>query len=189
MRKHPVAPAQLRVPGRGRRDDERLSSSLIRRGRPPSQVRSRARNPISLNRWITSRTVVLVRGHKAGDRWYRRPGRHDDQRSADPSRLVLPTPHDLLQRIPFLIRQSPRPCRLGHRSTPLSTAITFTVESGLDCAASGCGPYLLPMAARSAIRSATRRTARTPAHGPDRARRCALADDLQHRRPRRCTRR
>ena len=66
------------------------------------QVRVRcneiARSPISLNEWMTSRTVsscaatsrAIAGTGGAGRR------RHDDQRAADPDRAVLAASHDLL---------------------------------------------------------------------------------------------
>jgi hypothetical protein len=42
--------------------------------------------------------------------------RHDDHRPPHPDRPMLTPPHDLLQPLPLLIGQPPRPHRLGHRS-------------------------------------------------------------------------
>ena len=49
--------AQLARSGLGRRDDVALIVRADSGGRPPAQLGSSARSPISLNRWITSRTV------------------------------------------------------------------------------------------------------------------------------------
>jgi len=40
----------------------------------------------------------------------------------DPDRVVLPATHELLQPAALILRQPPRPYRLGHRPTSLSTA-------------------------------------------------------------------
>jgi hypothetical protein len=93
------------------------SSGLSRRGRPPAHRGSRQARPISLNRWITSRTVFssartswAITGTRPADRG------QQHHRAPVPHRTGASPAHDPLQLLPLLVGQSAHKDRLSHHT-------------------------------------------------------------------------
>jgi hypothetical protein len=112
--------AQLLRPGGGRRDDQvnvLVTDPAGTASRPP---RVQCSQPLGVEQMDHIADGVLIGGDQPGNRRHRGTRRrgHDDHRPPDPDRPVLAPPHDLLQPLPFLIGQPPRPDRFGHRALP-----------------------------------------------------------------------
>lgn len=98
-----------------------MSSSLIRRGRPPAHRGSSAASPRSLKAWITSRTVS---SSGATSRAIAETGVPDADAMmivapSDPDRVPASAAHDLGQPLAFVIGQSSCSNRLRHQHHPL----------------------------------------------------------------------
>ena len=127
--------AQLLRPGGGRRDDH-LHVIVRDPAGTASRQRAQRGQALLLNKCTTSRTVSSSAATSRAIAGTERAGRrrHNDHRPAHPDRPMLSPPHDLLQPLPLLISQPPRPHRLSHPTSQHPASITRS-SVGADHAA------------------------------------------------------